>query len=448
MDVKGNGNAKVELPSAVNSDESNVSLTIDEASNDDVNMVSTKAKWTGIFPSDQYLDALDISVENKNTQRKTDTDIRILISYLKSVSENRSPETISPMELDKHLSTFFDIVKKHDGNDYEPASLRGMLCSIERYLKMKNYPASVTRDFVFASTRRALKAKQQTLRESGKTTKKPPECGVMTFEKVKQLYGAREMGPYTPMSVINSLCFTFIVHFHLRKAIDHKNLLWGDVKLMTDKNGREFLAYEPRCVGKPKVLNIDSENSFRLCVWSKSENVEKDPIKIYKLYAEKRPSEMNTDNAPFYLGITTLYPSAMQPWYRTCAMGVNKLSDLVRMLREFTGIAKGSLQSQLEIFAENAKSSITQRSEEKGEIGKLPPASSTYQQASQVMASLQNIYFRPTNDAIQDYYDDDNSSSPPLSESDEYCQDDVTQDPPTSTKETAKGRCRCTLRKA
>jgi len=33
---------------------------------------------------------------------------------------------------------------------------------------------------------------------------------------------------------------------------------------------------------------------------------ERDPVAVYKFYAEKkRPSEMNHDNAPFYLAVNT-----------------------------------------------------------------------------------------------------------------------------------------------
>ena len=33
---------------------------------------------------------------------------------------------------------------------------------------------------------------------------------------------------------------------------------------------------------------------------------ERDPVAVYKLYAaKKRPSEMNHDNAPFYLAVNT-----------------------------------------------------------------------------------------------------------------------------------------------
>lgn len=295
---------------------------------------------------DQY--DMRLHMENKNTQRKTDTDIRIVISYLRSVDESRNPEDIPGAELDRYLSTFFTIVKKHDGNEYEPASLRGMLCSVERYLKMKNYRTSVTRDPAFSCTRHALKYKQQKLREIGKGVKKPNEPIVkLGFDRVHQLFSEQEMGPNTPMSVINTLCFVIIVHFRLRKAIDHKNLLWGDIKLKTDSKGNEYIIYQPISVSNHNFKSIRTTDG-KLCIWSKPELKDRDPVSIYKLYSQKRPPSMQHDNSPFYLGITTMNPTPMQSWYRTCAMGVNKLSDLVRMIRSITGLPRTTLDGSTE----------------------------------------------------------------------------------------------------
>jgi hypothetical protein len=117
------------------------------------------------------MDLDSLGNENKNTKRKTETDMRIFSSYLVSINELREPETIPAEELDRHLATYFSVIKKHDGNEYEPASLRGMLCSIERYLRARNYPISLTRDVEFTNTRNMLKERQKILREILKTEK-------------------------------------------------------------------------------------------------------------------------------------------------------------------------------------------------------------------------------------------------------------------------------------
>ena len=293
--------------------------------------------------------AVDLSNENKNTKRKTETDMRIFSAYLISLKEMRKAEDIPPQELDPYLSMFFSVVKKHDGHEYEPASLRGMLCSVERYLRMKGYQCSITRDAAFNNTRNTLKNKQRVLRENGKGYKKliacdgPEPLGPSTLEKLNHLYAAKELGPYSPMSVINSICFAFVLNFKMRKAIDHKQLLWGDIVLKSSPTG-ECLCYEPlesKEYIRPKLKGIEDCR-----VWSNSiSGPNKDPILIYKLYSQKRPAQMMSPESPFYLGVSTSHPVHNQPWYKSLPMGVNKLNDLVRMIRDITGIQKAQTYS-------------------------------------------------------------------------------------------------------
>ena len=299
--------------------------------------------------TDAEFDVGDLSNENKNTKRKTETDMRIFSAYLVSLKEMRKAEDIPPQELDPYLSMFFSVVKKHDGHEYEPASLRGMLCSIERYLRMKGYQCSITRDAAFSNTRNTLKSKQRILRENGKGIKKlipcagPEPLGPSTMEKLNHLYSAKELGPYNPMSVINSICFAFVLNLKMRKAIEHKQLLWGDIVLKSSPTG-EYLCYEP-LEGK-EYIRQKLKGIEDCSVWSNPvSGPNKDTILIYKLYSQKRPAQMMSPESPFYLGVSTSHPVHNQPWYKSLPMGVNKLNDLVRMIRDITGIQKSQTYS-------------------------------------------------------------------------------------------------------
>ncbi|CAE1157450.1 unnamed protein product [Acanthosepion pharaonis] len=286
--------------------------------------------------------SFNFHMENKHTQRKTDTDMRTLSSYLKSLNESRSPEMIPPVELDNYLSSFFMVVRKADGSEYEPKTLRAIMASIERYLRCRNYPVSITRDYIFSKTRDSLKEKQRILKEQGIGNKPRPPAdplGVLVAQRVNQLYAKQNMGPYNPLSVVSTLIFVFIVHFRLRKAVDHKNLLWGDIQLKVDKNGREYLVYRPQSLPS---LPPHIENHIRRTynIYAQPERPERDPVAIYQLYNEKRPASMKYSNSPFYLGIFSLNPLPFQDWYRASAMGINKLCDLVKQIRSITGLPR------------------------------------------------------------------------------------------------------------
>lgn len=74
------------------------------------------------------------------------------------------PEVIPPNELDTLISTFLLSVKKKDGTEYEPTTIRAYMSSLDRYLKGNNYPVAMMTDLQFTKCRTVLKTKQKQLK--------------------------------------------------------------------------------------------------------------------------------------------------------------------------------------------------------------------------------------------------------------------------------------------
>ena len=71
---------------------------------------------------------------------------------------------------------------------------------------------------------------------------------------------------------------------------------------------------------------------------------ERDPVTVYKIYSEKRPEAMNKPDAPYYLGINyTKSPSSKKMWFKSSAMGKNKLNSLMKTMAEKGGLASKRL---------------------------------------------------------------------------------------------------------
>ena len=90
--------------------------------------------------------------------------------FLNEKEENREIQNIPP-ELNELLSQFFYSVRKSDGTEYEPRSLRGMICSFDRVLKRHDYGFEIcgNRKYVeYARTREVLRSKQIQLIKQGK----------------------------------------------------------------------------------------------------------------------------------------------------------------------------------------------------------------------------------------------------------------------------------------
>lgn len=110
------------------------------------------------------------------------------------------------------------------------------------------------------------------------------------------------------------------------------------VQLRQTSSGEEYLEYfkrqtktrtgeNPRDVRKvkPKMFAVPSTSS------------EKDPVAVYKFYAEKRPKEMDVDEAPFYLAINNCRKDSSKPWFKKSAVGVNTLNSLMKRMADKAG---------------------------------------------------------------------------------------------------------------
>lgn len=107
----------------------------------------------------------------KNIQSAATTFERWLASKEKS---NRRPmEQIPPAELDRYLSDFFSTVKKRSGQDYNSDTLLSLRSYIDRYLREKGYPCSITKSDVFANSQMAFKVRRQELAGGGAYLRSP-----------------------------------------------------------------------------------------------------------------------------------------------------------------------------------------------------------------------------------------------------------------------------------
>ena len=62
-------------------------------------------------------------------------------------------------------------------------------------------------------------------------------------------------------------------------------------------------------------------------------STETNPVAVYKAYSEMQPANMNTAEAPFYLGINhTKIKNIDKTRFKSAPMGVNKLFSLMKTM--------------------------------------------------------------------------------------------------------------------
>ena len=97
--------------------------------------------------------------------------MKVLIKFLREKHDQRNPEDIEAEELNKYRFEFILSVKRKDGKDFEPSSVRGMFLSFNRHLKECKYPVSVIEDVAFEraiNLENVLKLKTSNLKRRAK----------------------------------------------------------------------------------------------------------------------------------------------------------------------------------------------------------------------------------------------------------------------------------------
>ena len=286
------------------------------------------------------------SQENRRTLQKTQRDVSLLESFLKTKNEQRKIEEIPAVELNQYISQFIIAVRTKDGNEYEPTSLRSLVASFERYLKRKNYPSSIINDLVFDQTMKTLKSKQKLLKKQGRGNK-PNASVALTNEEIQTLYEKKLLGTSSPEALLNTLWLNNCLHFGLRGCKEHRDMCWGDVKLHQTANGKEYLEFNER---QTKTRTGSDSLDIRTVPpkMFATDAGEKDPVEIYKVFSQKRPEQMNYDDAPFYLAPNKFKDTGSfetKAWFKCGAVGVNKLNSLMKTMAAKAGIENSRLRN-------------------------------------------------------------------------------------------------------
>lgn len=272
--------------------------------------------------------------KNVNTQRKTDSDVRLFKEFCRAQNEHRDIETLSTNELDVLFGNFIVSIKKADGNDYEPSTIRGFMSSMDRYLKNKNCPHQINKCPLFPHSNNAIKAKMTSLKSQG-LGNRPNEADELTDADIDKLFEAGQLGHETPQQIINLLHLSFSLLFGMRGGVEQRNLKWGDIELLCDEDEDEYLSHIRERQTKTRV-GTDPKNTrkFKPKAWANSENKERCPVEAYKIYKQQRPHEMMNPDAPFFLGINALRsPNSQQPWFKNQPMGKNHIYKIVKTMK-------------------------------------------------------------------------------------------------------------------
>ena len=237
--------------------------------------------------------------------------------------DTRPIESIPKSELCDILCTYFIQLKKSDGSNYEPSTIRGMLGSFERYLKSKNYGCSIISDPEFAKLTSVLKTKQKILKSEGMGNL-PRRAESLSDQHINKLWECNQLGPNNPESIFNTLWWNNTTHFGIRSVKPHVDMKWGDVRLLYTVTPMETIFYNFKN-GNRKPVRGTIQFLFAMFIQKPGlPTMHGAPSRCTNCMLG--PSDYSTSNSPFYLATN---PSNKFPWFKRQPVGINKLGSLM-----------------------------------------------------------------------------------------------------------------------
>ena len=95
-------------------------------------------------------------------------------------------------------------MKKKDGEENEPTTLRSFVSSFDRYLRKKDYPTAIIEGQEFRKTRETLLQSTRNWKKAGKGNK-TKAARALTDEEVDVHYGKELLGLSSPESLLNKV---------------------------------------------------------------------------------------------------------------------------------------------------------------------------------------------------------------------------------------------------
>ena len=190
-------------------------------------------------------------ISPQNPQKKKTQIEHETVHKLLAKNEDRPIQDIPPKKLDQLVGEFIVCVRKEKPDErgsyeYEPSYLRGIIASIERYLKEYNYPCSLTRDKQFTYTQSMLAAKQRDLKKQGKGNK-PCKSDHLLPTEVEKMWQTGALGTQNPQSLQYTLWWYLMTEAGMRASREHLFLCWGG-RQRTERDTLNTWRGKPKCV--------------------------------------------------------------------------------------------------------------------------------------------------------------------------------------------------------
>ena len=203
-----------------------------------------------------------------------------------------------------------------------------MQCSIDRYLKDKNYPFSILRSREFHNSRQILNAKAITLRQQGKG-KRPNKAQPLAPEEETALWENGQLGDFNGKVLTNVNFKNLTEQLGFRGRQEHYGKYVKDLVIREQEDGTEVVEFhEGPTKTRSGGLTIRQRTTPQ--VMHSTDGGKADPVRLFKLWLSKRPEGMK-NTGPLYLSVINR-PKSTEVWYSKIRTGENTIGNIMKSM--------------------------------------------------------------------------------------------------------------------
>lgn len=311
------------------------------AINPSIDQCSTSSRFVSVS-SEQLDDLLNKRIP-ETTQAKVNWAMKLLNDWLKIWKTNlndgclkvfKEVDEMNKSDLNHCLKYFLPSIRKINGEDYPPRTLKEIVACVQHHLNYKlKKPWSIFKDEAFMEARETLDAVMKESARKG-NVKQRKRAAPIALSTESDLWRKGVFGSGSPRQLIDTLIYHFGLHFALRARQEHRNLKYGNdsqISLHRDENGIERLKYVEN-FSKNKNFGITSSRQEpKVTYIFPHEDRNKCIIELYKCYLSHRPeSNGMPGNNAFYL--TPMDNPKNNVWYKNLPMGIHTISGTLSRL--------------------------------------------------------------------------------------------------------------------
>ncbi|VDL97885.1 unnamed protein product [Schistocephalus solidus] len=246
-------------------------------------------------------------------------------------------------ELNLALSRFVHEVRKPNNETYVADSIFYLCLGIQEYLNENGRSVNLFGKPKFAAFADAL----DTVLADFQPRISPEGLLICRIEE-EHLWEARQLGAESPQILIFTLLYYITKHYCLRTGENHSHLTFANfpVKRAGD-GGKEVVCFvPPQALAGSDVASPSETQVFPLYV--NSEQPERCPSRLYRIYADKCPPALVSQGGAFYLDSLpeeVLSPSA---WFSSVPVSVKDLQVMLNRIKMVKEIQEAFMNSQVD----------------------------------------------------------------------------------------------------